>query len=364
MEFFQRQDAYNVFDYLWPNDLLSLSSTCVALRETVNSYCSNLKQLEPSSSSNAESHPSICLYLHWWLRHCLQCKNEMEVSKCLDIKNNLGFIPQALKDYTLIPICSKDCAYEWPYLKKITKTEAIKQYSLNEKELSAVRHIEKQNPYYRSAASMKLFFVSEVELAAMTKFKVANRSELLALLNQRREKRATRTEQMRRNKQLSKDEREKELKTELEKHGLELRSDSQIAELYITNSKRAFTMDKSVELIRRAHIVHQHVGGYYRKMLDIAYIQLKEDCWNDHETWSDSWQDVKLSTEDDALQFFKRAKDDGTLTEIRKCQCGEPLFAEEELKKFQKELEKKALEKRELEKKKLQKKKSQKKQKK
>lgn len=355
MEFFQRQDAYNVFDYLWPNDLLSLSSTCVALRETINSYCSNLKQLEPSSStSNAENYPSICRYLYWWLRRCLQCKKEMEVSQCLDVKNNFGFIPQALKDYTLIPICSKNCAYEWPYLKKITKTDATKRYSLNEKELSVIRHIEKQNPCYRNAAPMKLFFESEVELAAMTKFKVANRGELLALLNQRREKRATRTEQMRRNKQLSNDERRKELKTVLEKHGLELRSDSQIAELYITNSKRAFTLDKSVELIRRAHVVHQHVGDYYRELLDIAYIQLKEDCWDDHESWSDSWQDVKLSTEEDALQFFTIVKENGTLTEIRKCQCGEPLFAAEDLKKFEKELEKK----------KSQKKKSQKKQKK
>lgn len=263
----------------------------------------------------------------------------MEVSKCLDIKNNFGFIPQALKGYTLIPICGKNCAYEWPYFKRITKTEAMKRYSLNDKELSVVPHIEKPNPHYRNAAPMNLFFVSEVELAAMTKFKLASRGELSEFLHKRREKRATRTEQIRRNKQLSNDEREKELKTELEKHGLDLRSDSQIAEFYISNSKRALSLSKSVELIRRAHIAHEHVGNYYRGRLDMAYIQLKGDCFDCHETWSDDWQDAKSGTEEDALQFFTKAK--SNLTEIKKCKCGEPIFGAEELEKFEKNRKKK-----------------------
>lgn len=339
MEFFQRQDAFNVFDYLWPNDLLSLSSTCVALRETVDSYCSNLKQLAtlPSSSTcNADKYPMICRYLRWWLRHCLQCKQEMEVSECLDMKNDVEFLPESLEGYTLIPLCSKACVYEWPYLKKITKTEAKKRYSLTEKEICAVRHIEKTNPVYRSAAAMKLFFEYDVELAAMLKYKVDSRHELLALLNQRREKRATRTEEIRRTKQLSKEERENELKAELEKQGLQLRSDPQIAEYYINNSKRGFPLAKSVELIHRAHIVHQHVGDYYRNLLDRAYQYLKQERFHDHEEWSDQWQAEKLSAEELALQLFTKAKESKSLTEIKKCECGEPLFDVDALKKLQK----------------------------
>lgn len=343
MEFFQRQDAYNVFDYLWPHDLLSLSTTCVSLRETVNSYCF-LKQLEllPSSStSNADEYPEICRYLRWWLRHCLQCESEMEISKCLTVKDGVSFIPQSLKGYTLIPICSKACVKQWPYLKKITKTEAKIQFLLNENELSAVNHMEKPNPHYRGAASMKLYYLSDLELAAISKFKVANRSELYVLLDQRREKRTTRTEAMRRNKQLSKDGRKNELKTELEKHGLELRSDSQIAEYYINNSKRAFPLEKSVELIRRAHIVHQHVADIYRNLLDKAYFELKLGGFYNHETWSDAWTEEKLSAEEKALKFFNKAKKNQSLTEIRKCECGEPLFVEEELNALQKKSKKK-----------------------
>ncbi len=162
MEFFQRPDAYNVYDYLWPNDLLSMSSTCTALRDTVNSYCSNLKQLQesPSLSSIADKYPPACRYLRWWLHRCLRCKQEMKVAHCLNMKSNFGLVPQALKGYKLIPICSKSCAYNWPYLRKITKTDAIKRYSLNERELIVIPHIKKQNPHYRNAAPMKLFYES------------------------------------------------------------------------------------------------------------------------------------------------------------------------------------------------------------
>lgn len=339
MEFLQRSDAFNVFDYLWPNDLLSLSSTCKPLRETVNSYCSRKNQLVPSpsspSTSNVENYPETCRYLRWWLRHCIHCSKEMEITQCLNVKKDRGFIPESLKGYELIPICSKNCAYNWPYLKKITKTEAKSRFSLNEKELDGIQHFLKPNPVYRNAAPMKLFFEAELELAAMSKFKVDSRHELLVFLNQRREKRATRTEELRRVKQLTKAERENELKTELEKQGLELRSDSQIADMYINNAKRGYSLNESVELIRKAHIVHQHVGDYYRYHLDIAYENLKEDHFYDHETWSDMWQDEKKSVEEMALQFFGEAKKIPSL-EIGKCGCGEPLFDAKDLKTLEK----------------------------
>lgn len=338
MEFFQRPDAYNVFDYLWPNDLLSLSSTCKALRETVNAYCSRKHQLitSPSSSTNVEEYPATCRYLRWWLSHCLECEDEMEISQCLDIKGR-RFIPESLKGYTLIPICSKNCAYNWSYLKKITKTDAKSRYSLNDKELSGIRCIEKMNPVYRNAAPMKLFFESEVELAAMSKFKIGSRHELLVFLDQRREKRATRTEEMRRKKQLTQSERENELRTELEKQGLQLRSDSEIAELYISNSKRGFSLTKSVELIRRAHIVHQHAGEYYHYYVDEAYESLRDDRFYDHETWSDMWKEEKKSVEEKTLRFFAKVKEDQSVKEIRKCECGEPLFDDDELERLREE---------------------------
>lgn len=339
MEFFERQDAYNVFDYLWPNDLLALSSTCISLRATVNSYCSNLKQVKslPSSSTcNDDKHPAICRYLRWWLRRCLQCKNEMEISKCVDLTSPRLFIPEVLKGYVMIPICSQNCSRMWPYLKKITKTDAMKRFSLNDKEVSVVRHMEQPNPHYSRGPSMKLFYETEVELAAMKKFNVTTRDELSSLLNKRREKQASRTEKMRITKGLSKDEREKELKTELEKHGLELRSDSTIVEEYINNSKRAHSLSQSVELIRREHLVLQHVGNYYRKLLDKAYTKMKVDFFDEQEDWSEFWQEEKQTTEAKALKFFTKAKKNGTLTEIRKCECGEPLFVAEELEKLEK----------------------------
>lgn len=150
----------------------------------------------------------------------------------------------------------------------------------------------------------------------------------------RKTKRATRTEQTRERKKLSNEERRSNLKNELEKHGLELRSDSQIADCYITNSKRAHTLEKSVELIRRAHIVHQHVGANYRELLDIAYQEIKHERYN-HEEWSESWQEEKLHSEDAALKLFAIAKANKSLVaESEKCKCGEPLFNEGELTKL------------------------------
>lgn len=343
MEFFQRNDAYNVFDYLWPNDLLALSSTCSSVRDAVNSYCS-IKRIETSSSSAANDYPAVCHYMRHWLRHCLQCEEEITIGQCMVIKKNVEFYPLSLMGYTSIPIC-KDCRYAWPPLKKITKTTAKRQYSLNDKELDDIRHIETTNPHYASSSPMKLYFVSEVELAAMAKFKVANRNELYALMNQRLEKRVTRTEQMRRNKLLSKDERKNELKVELKKHGLKLRRDSQIAELYINNSKRGFTLAESVRLIRRAHIVYQHVGHYFKRLTDEAYRTLNQEYRQHrvHESWDDEWRESKFDAEDKALQFFAEAKKSETVTATGKCQCGEPLYEADDLEKFQKELQEKSL---------------------
>lgn len=333
MEFFQRQDAFNVFDKLWPNDLLSLSSTCRSLRTMVNDYCANNKILNKLRiSSSTKKKPAICRLVKYWLRHCLICNEEMNIKDCLNCKDEKEFVPQALKGYSLIPICDK-CAYDWSYTKKITKTDAKSRYSLNENDLNGLLCIEKRNPRYRSAATMKLFYEGDVIEAAIVKHKLTTRTELIEFLKNRREKRATRTEEIRQRKQLSQEERRNALKDELEKIGLELRADSQIADFYITNSKRAFSLEKSVKLIRRAHIVHQHVGEYYSDLLDEAYEALKDERYN-HERWTDMWQEEKFDAEKKAVKLFKKAKE-MNVAQKGKCKCGRPLFEEAELVKVQ-----------------------------
>ncbi len=196
---------------------------------------------------------------------------------------------------------------------------------LNGKEFCCIPHLK------------KLVYVFELEVAAMSNFKVWPCGESSILLNKRQEEQATRTEQMRRNKQLSKELRKIELKTELEKHGLEISADSfRIAESYINNSKCVSTLSQSVELIRHAHIVRQHVDYYYNKLMDIAYVKLKVNFHHNPKDFADFWQEEKLSTEEGALEIFMQAKKKGTLTEIRRCECGEPLFDAKELKELEK----------------------------
>lgn len=286
-EFFQRRDAINVFDQLWACDLLSLSSTCKDLRQAVNSYCMDIKRIneEPSSSSERKF-PSVCRLVRWWIRHCLSCKEQIEPSQCIVSENENTFLPQVLKDYKLIPLCTQ-CVRKWPLMIKITKTDAKSRYCLTEKDVNNINYEKKRNPVYGSgSAPMKLFYESDVELAALSKFKLSSRKELFDFFEERRSKRATRTEEIRKNKELSNEQRRNVLRNELEKSGLELRPDSKIADWYITNSKRAHTLEKSVELIRRAHVVHQHVGEFYRALLDTAYDGLKTERY-DHETWSE-----------------------------------------------------------------------------
>lgn len=332
-EFFRRHDAINVFDQLWsrdPFDLLSLSSVCKDLREAVNSYCASNKRIKKSSSSEKEF-PSVCRLVRWWMCHCLSCKDRIEPSQCI-VNSNDAFLPQTLEDYKVIPIC-RECKKESELMAKITKTDAKSRYGLTEKDINNLNYEARTNPVYRSAAAMKLFYVSDVESAALKKFKLSSVQELLDFIDERRTKRATRTEQIRERKKLSNEERRNNLKNELEKVGLELRSDSQIADWYITNSKRAHTLEKSVELIRRAHIVHQHVGEYYRHLLDVGYEGLKGERYN-HEEWSDLWLAEKLRSEDAALKLFAKAKANESLVAESECKCGEPLFDEADLRKL------------------------------
>lgn len=210
--------------------------------------------------------------------------------------------------------------------------------------MKTIRHQMKPNPYSRYAAPMRLYFVAELELAAMTKLKVANRKELYVLLNQRREKQATRTEQIRRNKQLTKEQRKNELEQELLKNGLSLRSDSEVADWYINNSKRAHTLLQSVTLIRRAHIVRQHGGQYYGELVDNAYASLNANIGpfdEVDETWADDWRDEKLAAEETVHEFWTKVKQSGSLKAIRNCACGEPLFDPNEVEAFREKLEKK-----------------------
>lgn len=325
IEFFQRHDAINVYDYLWPCDLLSLSSTSKDLRASINSHCAGFKSIE----KKPKKIPPVCRMVRWWKNHCFSCKEQIEPKQCIDNKKRDVFLPSWLKSNNLT-VCF-ECKKTHPLMIKLTKTDAKARYNLTDTEVMTIPHEIKTNPRYRSAASMNLFYETDVQSAALSKFKLSSLPELLKFLQDRKTKQTSRIEQIRRNKQLSKDQRRSELTSELEKAGLELRADSQIADWYITNSKRAHTLEKSVELIRRAHIVHQHVGEYYRRLLDRTYESLKEERY-DHDVWSDLWQQGKLRAEDVALKLFAKAKANESLVAESECKCGEPIFKTEDLK--------------------------------
>lgn len=169
IDFFRRHDAINVFDQLWKfdaSDLLSLSSASKILRETVNSYCASKECIKEPNSSEKEF-PSVCRLVRWWMCHCLSCKEQIEPSdRIVNSKDEEIFLPETLVDYKVIPIC-RQCANRSQLMEKITKTDAKSLYGLTDKDLNNLNYEERTNPVFRSAAPMKLFYVSDVKSAAL-----------------------------------------------------------------------------------------------------------------------------------------------------------------------------------------------------
>lgn len=120
-------------------------------------------------------------------------------------------------------------AKQWQYrgLRRITQSTAKKDYRLKEDDLEQLECMLHRNPYGRRSPPMKLYYVSDVRIAALRRFgsRPAFEVALAMAQNRQRKARMTKAERMA--------ERERVLVHKLQEHGCELRDDSRLCSAYI-----------------------------------------------------------------------------------------------------------------------------------
>lgn len=163
MEFLTRPDAYNVFDYLLPGDLLALSCTSKAMRIVVNDYCSIKVQ--------NVVRPEACLLVKRWFKTCVECKRQCDTVKKFD------FVATRVMN-TKLPICSQYCLDEYKYTKTIAKSAAKDTYFLTDKDIECLR--------YKMCNRSKMYLDYEVRELFRRKYKVSSDKEINEMLKLRR----------------------------------------------------------------------------------------------------------------------------------------------------------------------------------
>jgi hypothetical protein len=157
----------------------------------------------------------------------------------------------------------------------ITKTRAKKEYLLTDDDLSTFDHIEARNPYYRNSPAMMLFLKSDVEQYADEKHQ--------GKLEELQAKRTKKSQTIKDNKVARQNIRTEELKTALEKVGLELRSDSRLCQGYIENKlDQEWTLDEIVSMCAEMRWLYQYTD--YKKKLDQA-VQDEAEAIAEWEGW-------------------------------------------------------------------------------
>lgn len=202
--------------------------------------------------------------------NCIECNKETSAKH--DILN--------------IALC-RECRKNIEKYTMITKTTGLKDYCLKESELLTLKFIERKNPYYSSAAPMKLFLKSQVADLALKKW--GSLSKLKDELNRRENL----GKKIREGKANAKRKRKEDLKTALEEVGLELRTDSTLCDAYI-RAKTFHTIPEIVSIMEKAHERHQktpydYLWEKYQKKIE----QEAEENYYYYGNWTEAWEETK-----------------------------------------------------------------------
>ncbi|KAJ3171209.1 hypothetical protein HDU88_008246 [Geranomyces variabilis] len=219
---------------------------------------------------------------------------------------------------------------------RICQSTACQRYRLSVNDLADLEYATCRNPHYRSATPMKLFNIGLVEGLAYAKHGGPPGVTLAHIkLEERREKLAQ-------SKIDKTAKRRKELTDALRAKGLQLRSDSRISEYYISGSKQAYSLEKTVETAERMHIIHTHSN--YKRLLDQSYEEIQQeirDARSDYDydrdfgyriNFHQEWEEAKDSSEHEALCNFERefekfkALSEADQKRYKVCSCGRPFL--------------------------------------
>jgi hypothetical protein len=142
------------------------------------------------------------------------------------------------------------------------------EHGLKAKEVDSLPHVSKSNPYYKSAADMKLYLLADVIKKAGSR----DVERIQELKKKAAEKRRLTAE-------TKKKQREEELVEALAEMGLTLRCDSDLCESYIEGGG-GLAKDWSLESIVKEMALMKYLHEYtdYAKATEIEVEDLRDQC--------------------------------------------------------------------------------------
>lgn len=152
----------------------------------------------------------------------------------------------SINRFYMIPLC-RTCQQNKDQYQCVTRTTAMREYCLKGKEVDDLEYTSVKNPYYRSAAPMKLYLLSDV-------IRVQGSRDIETIQLKKEEAREKRKKTIS-DKQ---EARKKELVGALDKVGLELRYDSELCERYIKGSSSAWSLDAVVKEMAFMKYLHEY----------------------------------------------------------------------------------------------------------
>eukprot|EP01118_Nematostelium_gracile_P004779 TRINITY_DN15704_c0_g1_i1.p1 TRINITY_DN15704_c0_g1~~TRINITY_DN15704_c0_g1_i1.p1 ORF type:complete len:295 (-),score=44.42 TRINITY_DN15704_c0_g1_i1:161-1045(-) len=180
-----------------------------------------------------------------------------------DSRNSKSKFLHLIKDGNICASCTSNAKYRSPFFKVylcnecstsnylykvITKSDALKQFKLVERDLEDVNCVLKQNPHYRSSAPMRLYSREEIITVAIEKH-----GSLEEMESKKKDLEIKKRKRQEDNTKLTK-KREVELKKRLKEAGLEFRNDSWMCKNYILKGKP--DIDEVVATMKKMHILY------------------------------------------------------------------------------------------------------------
>ncbi|KAJ3016217.1 hypothetical protein HKX48_004159 [Thoreauomyces humboldtii] len=201
---------------------------------------------------------------------------------------------------------------------RVTFGKAKTLYRLSDADLAQIPFKSCRNPYYRSAAPMKLYDRERVQLLCLAKFGgprgVAEKHAKCEIAAAKRKvtmsgKKLTRAE---------------ELEDALKARGLKLRDDSSLCHAFIHGGgDHPLPIHDVVERMMDMHLIHEH--SVYEELSSDAHAE----CLDDPAGFWRMWESAKADCEDTAKRLLRHAeKEYDALPQEKKtakiCACGRP----------------------------------------
>jgi hypothetical protein len=170
------------------------------------------------------------------------------------------FPTSSINQFYRIPLCG-DCQRHKDQYRCVTRTTAMRDYCLKSKEVDKLEYVSAPNPYYRSAAPMKLYLLSDVVHVQGSRDVDAIQQKKIESTEKRRNTIAGKQE-VRRN----------ELVNALEMLGLVLRSDSELCDKYIKGSRDAWSLNALVDEMAFMKYLHEYTDYETRLEKEVKHI--------------------------------------------------------------------------------------------